>query len=59
VVAALSAEFIDALNTTQIETCINRVEAAIKTAHPEVAALFVKPQTQEVWRRRMGGLDAG
>ncbi|MEO8466989.1 MAG: cation diffusion facilitator family transporter [Gammaproteobacteria bacterium] len=58
VVAALSAEFHDALNTTQIEQCVNRLEAAIKQAHPEVTALFVKPQTAEGWRRRIASLGA-
>lgn len=58
VVAALSAEFHDALTTTQIEACINRIEAAIKVAHPVVSVLFVKPQTPETWRRRTAGKDA-
>jgi cation diffusion facilitator family transporter len=58
VVAALSAEFHDALTTTQIEACINRIEAAIKAAHPVVSVLFVKPQTPETWRRRTAGEDA-
>jgi cation diffusion facilitator family transporter len=53
VVAALSAEFKDDLNTTQIEQCIGRIEAAIKTAHLDVTALFIKPQNAETWRRRM------
>jgi len=57
VVAALSAEFEDALNTTQIEACVNRVEAAIKAAHPAVSVLFIKPQAQEVWLRRTVGND--
>ena len=52
VVAALSAEFEDALTTTQIEACINRVEQQAKAAHPEIIALFVKPQTAAVWRAR-------
>jgi|SRR5690348_865014 cation diffusion facilitator family transporter len=52
VVAALSAEFEDALNTTQIEACINRIEKQAKVAHPEIISLFVKPQTAEVWRAR-------
>ena len=57
VVAALSAEFHDALNTTEIEACVNRVEAAIKAAHPAVAILFIKPQTQETWRQRTAGIE--
>ena len=53
VVAALSVEFEDGLNTTQIEQCVNRIEAAIKHGHPEVTTLFVKPQTADTWRRRI------
>ncbi len=52
VVAALSAEFEDHLMTPEIEACVNRVEAAIKAAHPEISTLFVKPQTPETWKAR-------
>jgi divalent metal cation (Fe/Co/Zn/Cd) transporter len=55
-VAALSAEFEDHLDTTQIEACVNRIELAIKAAHPSVSVLFVKPQTQATWRQRIAGL---
>jgi hypothetical protein len=58
VVAALSADFHDRLNTTQIEECVNRIEAAIKQAHPEVTLLFVKPQSADTWRRRIARLPA-
>lgn len=57
VVAALSAEFEDALDTTQIEACVSRVEHAAKAAHPALSALFVKPQTPETWRQRMRRLS--
>lgn len=53
VVAALSVEFQDARSTTEIETCINRIEAAIKLAQPDITILFVKPQSAETWRRRV------
>ena len=56
VVAALSAEFEDRLTTPEIETCVNRVEAAIKAAHPEITTLFVKPQTPETWKARRDAL---
>ncbi len=56
IVAALSLDFEDALVTPQIEACVDRVERAIKQAHPSVSVLFVKPQTQETWRKRMAGL---
>ena len=58
VVAALSVEFHDALNTTQIETCVNRIEAAIKHAQPDITMLFVKPQSVETWRRRIEQVTA-
>jgi cation diffusion facilitator family transporter len=58
VVAALSVECQDALNTTQIEHCVNRVEAAIRRIHPEVTTLFVKPQTADTWQRRVRRLSA-
>jgi len=56
VFAALSAEFEDHLDTTRLEHCVNRIEAAIKQAHPEVIVLFVKPQTAETWRQRISRL---
>jgi len=52
IVAALSAEFEDALDTGEIEHCVNRIEDAIKSKHPDIAVLFVKPQTRETWLRR-------
>lgn len=58
VLAALSVDFEDILTTTQIENCINRLEAAIRRGHPEIVALFVKPQTSAIWRERVGRLSA-
>jgi cation diffusion facilitator family transporter len=55
IVAALSAEFEDALTTSDIETCVNRVEDAIRCAHPDIQVLFVKPQTPATWLRRTAG----
>jgi len=57
IVAALSAEFEDALTTTDIEACVNRIEAAIKAAHPDVSVLFVKPQTAKTWQKRLETID--
>lgn len=58
VVAALSAEFEDALTTPQIEACIDRIEKQAKRAHPEIISLFVKPQTADVWNARRKEVDA-
>ena len=57
VVAALSAEFEDALTTPQIEDCINRIERQAKIAHPEITSLFVKPQTAQTWRERRDAIE--
>ena len=52
VVAALSAEFEDALSTPQIEACVTRIEEAVAREQPAVTVLFVKPQTQGTWKAR-------
>ncbi|MGV8961316.1 MAG: cation diffusion facilitator family transporter [Stenotrophomonas sp.] len=57
VMAALSAEFEDDRTTPQIEACIDRVEAAARQRHPELVALFVKPQTPHTWRQHVEALD--
>ncbi len=54
VVAALSVEFENERTTQQIEACIDRMEQRIKSHHPQLQALFVKPQTPEAWRERRG-----
>jgi cation diffusion facilitator family transporter len=59
VVAALSAEFEDNLLTPEIETCVNSLEAQIRQAHPEIAVLFVKPQTAATWQSRRKAIEAG
>ncbi|GAB1596737.1 cation diffusion facilitator family transporter [Lysobacter claricitrinus] len=59
VVAALSADFHDHLDTPRIEQCIRRIESGVQAAHPEVVMLFVKPQTAETWRHRLSRLRSG
>ena len=55
VIASLSLEFKDNLTSDDIELCVNRIEKEIKAIHPEIVALFIKPQTQQVWQERMKG----
>ncbi|RKG39765.1 cation diffusion facilitator family transporter [Acinetobacter rongchengensis] len=55
VIASLSLEFKDNLTSDEIETCVNRIETKIRSIHPEIVALFVKPQTKLVWLERMKG----
>jgi cation diffusion facilitator family transporter len=57
IVAALSVEFREELTAVQIESCVERVEAAIKAAMPEVTSLFVKPQKAAIWNQRRGKLE--
>lgn len=53
IVASLSVEFEDSLTTLQVEESIRRIESKVRERHPEVSALFVKPQTPETWRRQL------
>lgn len=45
VVATLSLDFFDTLRAPDIERTVIELEAKIRSAHPEVSALFVKPQS--------------
>jgi cation diffusion facilitator family transporter len=58
IVAAISVEFADQLTASEIETAVAGIEQRLTTAHPEVLALFVKPQTpkrfQQIHERRFG-----
>jgi cation diffusion facilitator family transporter len=50
IVATLSLEFSDELRTPQIEEAVRSLEARIRDKHPEVVALFVKPQSHAGFR---------
>jgi len=56
---ALSIEFADELRTSDIEAKVTELENRIRLKHPQVTALFVKPQTSERYREmttlRYGG----
>jgi divalent metal cation (Fe/Co/Zn/Cd) transporter len=45
IMAALSLEFEDSLTTSAIETKVVALEERIRAAHPDIANLFIKPQT--------------
>jgi hypothetical protein len=42
----------------EIEICVERIEARLKTEMPEVTRLFVKPQTSGTWARRLKAIEA-
>ncbi|MEA2779224.1 MAG: hypothetical protein QOK29_768 [Rhodospirillaceae bacterium] len=58
IVAALSLEFADELRTPDIEQAVIAIEQKVRARHPNVVAVFVKPQTDTTFRsarrRRFG-----
>ncbi|MEO7433738.1 MAG: cation diffusion facilitator family transporter [Dokdonella sp.] len=56
VLAALSAEFEDALTSPDIEACVEELEIAFKKSHPEIVSVFIKPQKHSVWAARKAKL---
>jgi cation diffusion facilitator family transporter len=56
IVAYLSIDFFDYLRAPEIEHAVVELEKQIRAAHPEVSALFVKPQSVQVAaeRRKQG-----
>jgi cation diffusion facilitator family transporter len=45
IIATLSLDFFDTLRAPEIERAVIELETRIRSAHPEVTALFVKPQS--------------
>jgi hypothetical protein len=58
ILAALSLDFADDLRASEIEDKVSEIERKVRAAHPQVVALFVKPQTgksfRQAVRRRFG-----
>lgn len=50
IVVTLSLEFSDELRTPEIEEAVQSLEERIRAKHPEVIALFVKPQSHSGFR---------
>ena len=59
VIAYFSVEFDDGLCTPEIETAVKSLEDRIRTAHPQVLAIFVKPQTAHEAATRLAERRAG
>jgi cation diffusion facilitator family transporter len=51
IVLALSLEFADRLTTPEIEQRVAELEKKLRSAHPEIVAMFVKPQSREQYRQ--------
>ena len=52
IVAYLSLDFFDYMRAPDIEHAVVQLENQIRTAHPQVSALFVKPQSVQVAAER-------
>jgi cation diffusion facilitator family transporter len=52
VVAYLSLDFFDYLKAPDIESAVVELENKVRGAHPEVSALFIKPQSVQVAAQR-------
>lgn len=59
VIVNLSLEFDDALCTPAIEAAVVELERRVRKSHPEVSAMFVKPQTAHEAKRRQVTGEAG
>jgi len=51
ILVALSLEFSDELRTPDIEAAVVRLEDHIRKKHPQVIALFIKPQTRRTFEK--------
>jgi divalent metal cation (Fe/Co/Zn/Cd) transporter len=50
VVVNLSLEFADELRAPDIERVVVEIENSVCSAHPEIVAVFIKPQTPQTYR---------
>jgi divalent metal cation (Fe/Co/Zn/Cd) transporter len=51
IVLALSLEFADPLNTTGIEQRVAALENRLRSTHPELITVFIKPQSRDQFRQ--------
>lgn len=58
IVIGLSADFEDTLTAPEIEACVERIEANVRAAVPEITGVFIKPQTAGTWKRRSDAVIA-
>ena len=53
ILAFMSIEFDDAMTIVQVEKIVADLEAAVSKTHPEVMAVFIKPQTPGAYKETM------
>ncbi|CAM5761778.1 hypothetical protein LMIY3S_00252 [Labrys miyagiensis] len=57
IVVALSLEFADNVRTSEIENAIFSMERRIRETHPQAISIFVKPQTQKVFKDSLRAIE--
>lgn len=55
IIAALSLDFEDHLTADRIENAVIEIERRVRESHPQVVALFIKPQTDKSYREASRG----
>ncbi|WP_445143342.1 cation diffusion facilitator family transporter [Dyella sp. Tek66A03] len=58
ILAALSIEFAEGLQSREVEQCVEAIEQRIRGVYPEIVTLFIKPQTNarfQEWRQEQFG----
>jgi cation diffusion facilitator family transporter len=58
IVATLSLDFFDYMRAPDIERAVIDLERQIRATHPEVSALFIKPQSVQAAQEQRGLVDA-
>lgn len=53
ILVALSLEFADQLRAREIEAIVVDLERVIRTAHPEVITVFIKPQSEGTFKKAL------
>jgi len=51
IVAAIAVDFRDTLSAADVETIVATIEQRVKSAHPEIVLLLIKPQSTEALTR--------
>jgi hypothetical protein len=58
IVATLSLDFFDYMRAPDIERAVIDLERRIRTSHPEVTSLFIKPQSVQAAAEQRSLVDA-
>lgn len=51
IVAAISVDFVDTLSAADVEAIVAAIEQRVRTVHPQIVLLLIKPQSAAVFER--------